>query len=275
MRAPMDPPEAAAPRSAPLALLGRGLFYLFGVALPLATLGFELLTHGAAQVYFDPIPTWIHAGLVAFVPAAALWVDRSMRRGTGSRGACAAGGFALGIALFYAVLFLPILPLSVLAIFYMGLGLLSFAALGAAFALARRGRPLSRRVPGGTRWLWSFAGAGVLVLLLGPPGTGKSHIAQALRLAAIQQGHRVLYREAHTLIEELADATLDGTRKERMQELATVSLLIIDDLGMRKLPAAAVTALLDRLLHHAHLLKCGPKSWRTRQSALANHSASR
>lgn len=52
------------------------------------------------------------------------------------------------------------------------------------------------------------------LLLVGPPGTGKSHLAQALGQAAIQQGHRVLYREAHLLLEELTDATLDGTRKE-------------------------------------------------------------
>jgi DNA replication protein DnaC len=138
-------------------------------------------------------------------------------------------------------------------------------------------------------------------LFLGPPGTGKSHLAQAIGRAAILQGHRVVYREAHTLIEEIADATLDGTRKEYLADLAAVSLLIIDDLGMRKLPhtaaedllelvmrryerastvltsnrvvddwgkllgdTAAVTALLDRLLHHAHVLKCGPRSWRTK-----------
>jgi DNA replication protein DnaC len=139
------------------------------------------------------------------------------------------------------------------------------------------------------------------VLFLGPPGTGKSHLAQAIGHAAIQQGYRVYYREAHTLLEDLTDATLAGTRKAVFADLVTVPLLIVDDLGMRKLPhtaaedllelimrryertstiltsnrpvddwgkllgdTAAVTALLDRLLHHAHILKCGPRSWRTK-----------
>ena len=98
-----------------------------------------------------------------------------------------------------------------------------------------------------------------------------------------------------------AESSLDGTRREHFTELATVPLLIIDDLGMRKLPStaaeelleivmrryerastlmtsnrpvedwgkllgdsAAVTAMLDRLLHHGHVLKCGPRSWRTK-----------
>ena len=140
-------------------------------------------------------------------------------------------------------------------------------------------------------------------LFQGPPGTGKSHLAQAIGHAIIQQGYRVIYREAHILLEELADATLDGQRKEHMELLSTVPLLIIDDLGMRKLPltaaeelleiimrryerastlvtsnrpvddwgkllgdSAAVSAMLDRLLHHGHVLKCGPRSWRTHVS---------
>jgi DNA replication protein DnaC len=65
-------------------------------------------------------------------------------------------------------------------------------------------------------------------LFLGPPGTGKSHLAQAIGSAAIHQGYRVTYREAHTLLEEIAEAAVDGTRKTPLTDLATVPLLIID-----------------------------------------------
>ncbi len=85
-------------------------------------------------------------------------------------------------------------------------------------------------------------------LFLGPPGSGKSHCAQAIGHAVIQQGYRVLYREAHRLLEELADATLDGKRKELMEQLTTVPLLIIDDLGMRKLPLTAAEELLEIIM---------------------------
>jgi DNA replication protein DnaC len=141
-------------------------------------------------------------------------------------------------------------------------------------------------------------------LFLGPGGAGKSPLAQAIGHAAILQGHKVLYRETHLLLEELADATLDGTRKQYMESVSSVALLIIDDFGMRRLPptaaedlleivmrryerastlltsnrpvedwgkllsdVAAVSAMLDRLLHHGHVLKCGPKSWRTKVAA--------
>src|SRR6266446_108624 len=85
-------------------------------------------------------------------------------------------------------------------------------------------------------------------LFLGPGGTGKSHLAQAIGQAAIQQGYKVLYREAHVLLEELAEAVVDGTRKQYLESLATVPLLIIDDFGMRKLPHTAAEDLLEIIM---------------------------
>src|SRR6185503_18988998 len=71
-------------------------------------------------------------------------------------------------------------------------------------------------------------------LFLGPGGTGKSHLAQAIGQAAIQQGYRVIYRETHLLLEDLAEAVVENRRKEFMESLTTAPLLIIDDFGMRK-----------------------------------------
>src|SRR5437762_14355410 len=70
----------------------------------------------------------------------------------------------------------------------------------------------------------AFLGKREDALFLGPGGTGKSHLAQAIGQAAIQQGYRVLYRETHVLLEELADAVADGTRKDYMESVATVPL---------------------------------------------------
>ena len=154
-----------------------------------------------------------------------------------------------------------------------------------------------------------FIGKREDALFLGPGGAGKSHLAQAIGQAAIGQGYKVLYRETHMLLEELAEAVADGTRKAYMESVATVPLLIIDDFGMRKLPmtaaedlleivmrryerastlltsnrpvedwgkllgdTAAVTAMLDRILHHGHVLKCGPRSWRTKTAATTGDS---
>ncbi len=74
---------------------------------------------------------------------------------------------------------------------------------------------------------------------------GKSHLAQAIGLAAIAQRYRVLYRETHALLDDIAEATINGARKPFMENLATIPLLIIDDLGMRKLPPTAAEELLE------------------------------
>jgi DNA replication protein DnaC len=123
-------------------------------------------------------------------------------------------------------------------------------------------------------------------------------------MAAVHAGFRVIYREAHRLFEDLMLASVSGKRMPHVAKLNEVPLLIIDDLGMRKLPASAaedlleivirryerastivtsnrplddwpklfgdtpaVTAFLDRLMHHSHLIEIRGKSYRLHESS--------
>lgn len=147
------------------------------------------------------------------------------------------------------------------------------------------------------------------VLMLGNAGVGKSHIAQAIGMAAIHAGFHVIYREAHILFEELMLADAIGERVDHIATFTEVPLLIIDDLGMRKLPTSAaedllemvmrryerastiitsnrpledwpqmfgdtpaVTAFLDRLMHHSHLIELRGKSYRLHESSVSARS---
>ena len=151
-----------------------------------------------------------------------------------------------------------------------------------------------------------FVQNGEDALLIGAPGTGKSHIGKAIGHAAIQACYQVIYREAHVFFENLFEATQTGTRKKVNKLFSEADLLIIDDLFLRKkVPEnaaddlldiilnryskrkstlissnrpiedwgkllkdnAASSAILDRLLHRGHLLEFEGKSYRLKEAS--------
>ena len=143
-----------------------------------------------------------------------------------------------------------------------------------------------------------------VVHLLGPPGTGKSHLATALAVEAVKVGRSVAFSTLADIITSLAKAENDGTLRERIRYLCRASLLVVDEIGYLPVvpgggnlffqlvnaryekgaliltsnrgfaewgevfgdPVVA-TALLDRLLHHAVVIQIEGSSYRLRQHA--------
>ena len=142
------------------------------------------------------------------------------------------------------------------------------------------------------------------VLLLGPPGTGKSHLVQALGYQAIKSGFTVLYRSIFDVVRDfLHDEALGGQEKVLLKYIKP-DLLQIDDMGMKQLPkrsgeylfeiimrryqlrstvmtsnrpledwgkligdVPAATAILDRFLHNADVISITGKSYRMKDRA--------
>ena len=144
-------------------------------------------------------------------------------------------------------------------------------------------------------------------IALGPSGTGKTHVALGLGLAACQKGRKVGFTTAAALVHELMEA-VDDRRLQRLQKtLATHDLLIIDELGFVPLSKTGAEllfevisqryergsiiitsnlpfdewtevfgserltgAILDRLTHHVHILEMNGESFRLRESRKRN-----
>ena len=90
------------------------------------------------------------------------------------------------------------------------------------------------------------------ILLIGPPGVGKSHLAIGLGIAAIHNGYAVLHKSAFDLVAEMAEADSPRSRKDYLATLIKVNLLIIDELGMKKMPQNTADDLLE-IIHRRHL----------------------
>ena len=145
----------------------RGWLYFFGVILPLAVTLFEMFSGFCAGVFFDPAPTFLHGLLLIAVPILNWWL-LTKGRAAGSLVQGLAVGVVLAVSGFYGLLFLPLVPASVMALIFFGLGLLSLSpilAFVAAWRISKRNRDAAVQPWRFRRGLKTGAAAAVAMLL--------------------------------------------------------------------------------------------------------------
>jgi len=94
--------------------------FFAGIIMPAISITVEATTHINAEVFFDPLPTPWHLALVIFVPLVQLQVWFAIRRGNPQRLALAGwlNGMAMGISIFYSIVYIPILPYALLTLLF-------------------------------------------------------------------------------------------------------------------------------------------------------------
>ncbi len=88
-------------------------------------------------------------------------------------------------------------------------------------------------------------------LVIGQAGVGKTHLIITVGIKAVEAGHRVQYKSAFDLLEDIAEATATGMRRPYIAEMTRIPLLIIEDLGLRRVPDSAAEDLLE-ILHRRY-----------------------
>lgn len=147
-----------------------------------------------------------------------------------------------------------------------------------------------------------FVGNAENVVLLGPPGVGKTHLAVGLGRKAVEQGYAVLFLTAQALVAMLVKAQDEGRLEDKLAQLGKPKLLVVDEVGYLPFEkraahlffqlvakryekgsmiltsnrpvtewdqvfgdAVLVTAILDRLLHHSHVVTIKGASFRLKE----------
>jgi len=137
------------------------------------------------------------------------------------------------------------------------------------------------------------------VVFMGNPGVGKTHLANALGLEAINKGYKVIFTHANSLIDQLHRSKADGKYQSVLSRISRIDLLIIDELGFRRIPQNGMddffeiirsryetgsviittnrnfedwgsllgdkvmaSAIIDRIVHHAEIIKITGSSYR-------------
>ena len=160
--------------------------FVFGVLLPLVALGVELVTGVCADGMFDPVATWAHAALIAWVPINYAYLMYCAWRGKKlGRWHFAGLGLGIGVSIVYAGVFMPLTPFAAILIIAYGLGFLPLAPLLALLAQALVARRLLRESevvmrPGRTLAWGVVAGVAALVALELPLLYTHSRMADAV-----------------------------------------------------------------------------------------------